>query len=330
MKLQTFLLAALSTWAGTSTAQTLNWYTPPAPAPRASIGLAYDAATHSTLLFGGAGDNGATYGDTWIWLGGWHLLSPAASPSPRQGAGMAYDAAAGNIVLFGGCSNNGSTCTYLNDTWTWDGTTWTQRFPAVSPSPRVTNMAYDPVTKNVVLFGGTNSYSAGLLGDTWTWDGVSQTWTQLSPSTSPPARLGPLAYDPATASVVLFGGGIEHPPGGGGTAYGDTWNWNGTNWVQQFPASAPSARLGAALAYDPQIRALVLFGGAVGGDWENSSADSWTWNGSTWTQVHPATTPPNRYDFAMSYDPGEKAVLMFGGFSTADAQGGPWLLALTP
>jgi len=80
----------------------------------------------------------------------------------------------------------------------------------------------------------------------------------------------------------------------------------------------------------PQIRALVLFGGAVGGDWENSSADSWTWNGSTWTQVHPATTPPNRYDFAMSYDPGEKAVLMFGGFSTADAQGGPWLLALTP
>lgn len=239
---------------------------------------------------------------------------------------MAYDEAAGNVVLFGGCTDNSPTCTYLNDTWTWDGTTWTQQFPSTSPSPRVAYMAYDAAARTVVLFGGINS--AGELGDTWTWDGVAKTWTQQSPDASPAPRLAPLAYDPATRSVVLFGGGIEHPPASGGTAYGDTWNWNGTTWTQQFPATAPSARLGAGMAYDPGLGALVLFGGAVGGDWVNSADDTWTWDGTNWTQIFPATLPPNRYYFGMSYNPIAKAVVMFGGFSTAAARGGPWLLAL--
>jgi len=148
--------------------QTVNWYAPASPPPRAAPGWAYDAATLTTVLFGGAGYGGVTYGDTWIWQNDWHQLSPPSSPSPRQAHAMAYDGAAHNVVLFGGCSsNNVDTCTYLNDTWIWDGTTWTQQFPAQSPSPRATNMVYDAATKTVVLFGGANS-STDDLGDTWT------------------------------------------------------------------------------------------------------------------------------------------------------------------
>ena len=44
--------------------------------------------------------------------------------------------ATGALLVVGGCSQNGSTCTFLNDTWTWDGTNWTQQSPPVSPSPR--------------------------------------------------------------------------------------------------------------------------------------------------------------------------------------------------
>jgi len=62
------------------------------------MGMAYDAATKSTVLFGGSGP----VGDTWAWRGVWFELSPATSPSPRAGPGMTNDGAAGNIVLFGG------------------------------------------------------------------------------------------------------------------------------------------------------------------------------------------------------------------------------------
>jgi hypothetical protein len=45
-------------------------------------------------------------------------------------------------------------------------------------------------------------------------------------------------------------------------------------------------------------------------------------------QLHPATVLSNRYNFSMAFDPGFKATLMFGGFSTAAARGGTWLLGL--
>src|SRR5438045_437701 len=70
--------------------------------------------------------------------GSWTQVFPATSPPPRGAGGMAFDAARGNVVLFGGAvrtSGQSSNSSY-GDTWTWDGTNWTQRSPAASPSPR--------------------------------------------------------------------------------------------------------------------------------------------------------------------------------------------------
>jgi hypothetical protein len=92
---------------------------------------------------------------------------------------MAFDASTNQLVLFGG---EGWTVPSLNDTWTWDGTSWTLTTPAASPLGRNdAGMGYDAATGQLVLFGGYNNTA---LGDTWTWDGT--TWTQASPSTSPP------------------------------------------------------------------------------------------------------------------------------------------------
>jgi hypothetical protein len=319
-----FMAAAAMTHAGTLGAQTANWVEMGSPSARCCMGMAYDPATRSTLLFGGVGPipDQTVYGDTWIWQGGWFRLSPATSPSPRNGAGMAFDGAAGNIVFFGGI---GSTGTYLNDTWTWDGTNWTQQFPPVSPPARnQMGMVYDTATQTVVLFGG-NSAGGGVLGDTWTWDGVAKTWTQHNPVASPSARTAPMAYDAAAKTVVLFGGGN----GIGTVQFTDTWTWDGTNWVQQFPASAPPARTLASMTYDANLGAAVLFGGYAG-SWEDSLNDTWTWNGTNWTEIYPATVPPNRYSFSMNYDPINKAILMFGGYSSGPARGDTWLLALAP
>jgi hypothetical protein len=168
---------------------------------------------------------------------------------------MAYDAATGTGVLF----DHGQT-------WTWDGTTWTQQQPASSPSPReYAAMAYDAATKTVVLFGGT---AAGPLNDTWTWNGT--TWTQQHPATSPPADIDvPMAYDAATGTAVLFGAG--------GHIGNGTWTWDGSNWTVQSPATSPQwFEVSTSMAYDASTSTVVLFA---------SDGTTWTWDGTTWTQV---------------------------------------------
>jgi hypothetical protein len=54
----------------------------------------------------------------------WTQKLPAKSPSGRHGHAMAYDSAHGQVVLFGGL---GADNTVLSDTWTWDGSNWTQK-----------------------------------------------------------------------------------------------------------------------------------------------------------------------------------------------------------
>jgi hypothetical protein len=103
-----------------------------------------------------------------------------------MGMGMTYDGVRGRVVLFGG-----TTLTHnLGDTWTWDGTTWTEQNPAVSPSARwAMGMSYDAASSEALLFGGSGV--GGVLGDTWTWDGT--TWRipfvahlHLDPQSGPP------------------------------------------------------------------------------------------------------------------------------------------------
>jgi hypothetical protein len=309
----------------------LNWVSPslsPTPPGTCCFGMAYDYATQSTVLFGGSADP-PYLDDTWILRGHWSQVSPATSPPPRGGPGMAWDGAAGNIVLFGGVGDDGK---YFNDTWTWDGVTWTQQLPLVSPPARAIEpqgMTYDAASKTVVLFGGLNSGrpcqpNGNALGDTWTWDGIAKTWTQQFPAVSPSARRAPMAYDAATRSVVLFGG-----DNGASVDYSDTWTWNGATWTQRFPAAAPLARQCGSVAYDGTLGAVVLFGGFAG-SWPNSLDDTWAWNGADWVQAKPATVPPNRYSAGMTYVPAVKGLVMFGGLSSGPGRQDTWIFTLVP
>jgi hypothetical protein len=185
-------------------------------------------------------------------------------------------------------------------------------------------MVYDPARGNIVLFGGYGSNNV-VIGDTWTWDGRSKTWTKRNPASSPSARSAPMTYDQTSQAVFLFGGNGTNE----GDEFTDTWNWNGTTWTQQFPAFTPQARTSASMTYDSGLGGVVLFGGYAG-VWEDSLNDTWTWNGTMWTEIYPATAPPNRYSFGMDYDPANKVVLMFGGYSSGPARGDTWLLELAP
>ena len=210
--------------------------------------------------------------------------STTADQLARAYAQLAYDKKQHSLVLFGGKNGNGD----LADTWTWNGTTWTQRHPSTSPGPiGGVSMAYDDSTGLIVLFGGCPLGCMQSSATTWTWDGTN--WTQRHPLNSPPARTNAsLVYDAALGQLVLFGG---EGTGAQSLPLADTWTWDGTNWTQQHPATSPSARLNMSMAYDATTRTVVLFGGDDQKAPVPTLADTWTWDGTTWTRQSPATAP---------------------------------------
>jgi hypothetical protein len=117
----------------------------------------------------------------------------------------------------------------LDDTWTWDGSTWTQQHPAATPPGGAAWAAYDPTRRNLVLCVTGPAADA----QTWVWDGTG--WKQKHPATSPKPRLfASIAYDDAVGKVVLFGGkGVG--AGVTGDATNELWLWDGANWEQWRP-----------------------------------------------------------------------------------------------
>jgi adhesin/invasin len=317
------------------------------PPPAMGSAMATDPATGDELLFGGFDNpndttDGTVVGGTWSWNDtAWSALSPATSPSPRAFAQMATDPATGQVVLMGGQDGTtfyGGTYVYAHGTWTKvlsASTTDT----ATTPSERAFGaMAWDPASAQLVLFGGQDQATA--YGGTWVWNGTSDTWQQVEAAatngTTPPARYGAaMAYDPALGELVLFGG-TSGTPGG---AMNDTWAWNGTAWHQlTVTGSTPSARFGATMSYDPALGELVLFGGTV----EDASGtismdgDTWTFDGTSWSELNPGAAPSARYGAAGAYDATSQQLLLFGGSTNAASiapsvfAGGTWSFESPP
>jgi hypothetical protein len=224
---------------------------------------------------------------------------------------MAFDPARHQVVLFGGTSG----FPFYNDTWIWNGVDWQQAHPAVSPPARADpGMAYDSTHHQIVLFGGWGP--GPVLNDTWTWDGTN--WTEQHPTTSPSPRLvHALTDDPPEGGLILFGG--ISGPGGNDTPLGDTWKWDGTNWVQLDPAASPSPRH-ATSAWSPALGRIVLFGGYDG----TYLGDTWSFDGSTWTELSPSTSPGPRMNNGMATLGGKIVVAL--GWNGVTHLGDTWFL----
>ena len=218
----------------------------------------------------------------------------------------APNASAGSKVVLLDTGNYPSFSNFLNETWTFSGTDWTNTSSGLvnaSPLPARINgtMSYDGT--NVMLFGGQGgSALTGVLGDTWLWNGT--TWSQATPATSPFARYKAESAYLSGTGVVLFGGQ---------SLLGkllETWIWNGTTWslVSVANGSSPNARTDHVMAASSSL--VVLFGGEGTNQQFN---DTWTFNGTTWTKLAPATSPSVRSGACMSYDSTNSLWVMFGG-----------------
>ena len=90
---------------------------------------------------------------------------------------------------------------------------------------------------------------------------------------------------------------------------------------QQSPATSPPARRDATMAYDAATRTVVLFSGVS----SSLVADTWVWDGATWTKQSPATHPTARFGASMAYDAATGNVVLFSGLSKRSARlGDTW------
>lgn len=270
--------------------------------------------------------------------GYWSPQSVPSSPSGRAGFGVVYDTAMGKVVVFGGCTSGAFTgldCNATNELWAFSGDVWTQLHSGISPSARVLpQMAYDPTTGSIVMFGGLSGYPNNTaLNDTWEFNGTS--WSELSPTTSPPASGmdESMAYDPAAGAIVLFASGERAGAGGTETAYlNETWELSGGQWTEVENGTGPSPRGGEALDFDPATSSLLLFGGsACSGPADSEGCPNlggtWTFANGSWTPKTPSVSPSPRALAAMAYDPLLKAALLFGGQSADAALDDMWVYA---
>ncbi|MEZ4270845.1 MAG: hypothetical protein R3C68_05255 [Myxococcota bacterium] len=389
-------------WNGTSWRQALPATRPPA---RAFHRMAYDESRDRTVLFGGdstAASGGGELNDVWEWDGhDWRQVVPPTSPPARSFAMLTYDDARRVVVMHGGfgyaptgstdcgagavASAPGGFCNF-NDTWTWDGSTWSMRCDSSSVTsdcayPPISGgaaMAYDQERAVVVMFGGTGvdcSHPEGLCDETWEWNG--QDWSKRLPADvtgdgSPNARIdSQFVYDSHRNQLLLIGGDNEFDGCDGAPSCGDVmWRWDGSDWTQRLntrralPLSG--ARSDPGLAYDQRRDNFVFFGGRINGisplheditwsfdglgwtetpaatpngrqapvmvynvardrtllfggidhrlsGFSDELADTWEWNGSSWSQINSLTVPPPRESAAYAYDSANQVVMMYGG-----------------
>jgi len=130
------------------------------------------------------------------------------------------------------------------------------------------------------------------------------------------------AASPEAAPLcTLFGGATTD-----GEILGDTWRWDGQNWLRRRPAGAlPLARTNASFTEDTRRRRGMLFGG------RNTLVDfddSWEWDGETWLDVSPllgSVRPLPRSAHAAAYAEQRAEGVLFGGARPQQRFGDTWV-----
>jgi hypothetical protein len=82
-------------------------------------------------------------------------------------------------------------------------------------------------------------------------------------------------------------------------------------WSPQSPAMSPGPRKSGAFAFDGTT--MILFGGQD--NLSQYNGETWSWDGTNWNKLSPATSPSARTAAVAAYDPIGHQLVMFGGVS---------------
>jgi hypothetical protein len=174
----------------------------------------------------------------------------------------------------------------------------------------------------------------------WILDGAngsgSASWIAVSPTGTAPAQrvYSSSAYDPVTASLIVFGGNNCS------TGYfNDVWVLSSANGEVGTPGwsklatsgTPPAARESASATYDSVNNILTVYGGDAGGAgfgdvWVLSHANG---SGGTpaWTKLSPSGAAPGpRTGQSATYDSVSNRMMIFGGVNNTLTMSDTWLL----
>ncbi|HOG43140.1 MAG TPA: kelch repeat-containing protein, partial [bacterium] len=270
--------------------------------------LAHSAAINNKngnmLIFGGAFAKDVFANDTWIFnteTRSWRQIIQNNGPSGRMAASIVYDSDRNRFVMFGGMSLESG----LNELWEFivEEEIWVQvTVTGDAPSPRTgASMAYDPVRKKIILFGGGDFNFA--LQDTWEYDTQNIQWENRSgDDVTPPGmrEFAVMGYDSNTGTAVLYGG----DSGENGTVYSDIWKYepiSGT-WSNISFSNGPESRMWGTGSFAENRSELAIFGGLLPA---SESNDLWTWknNLAQWERYAPMIIQPSsRSDYGFVSD----------------------------
>lgn len=250
------------------------------------------------------------------------LNNPAPYPTllARRDGGIAYDPIQGKVLMYGGLQS-GPTLT-LNDTWTFDGGTWTQLAPATTPPPRWGHrLVYDSHRARIVTFGGRSPTTTAVANDTWEWDGTN--WQQVFPLASANARaFYSMAFDDRRGKVVMYG--TQSGATVGSLGGNQTWEYDGTTWTQIVTPFTPPGLEAPAMVYDKGRGVTVMFGGFNGTPPGTDYRTTWEYDGNDWVVRPTVNAPLTGYRTGCVYDDTRQRVVLYGGYANAVIQQNIW------
>lgn len=177
--------------------------------------------------------------------------------------------------------------------------------------------------KGWLLFGGSD----GTKTYDETWIFVDNEWSKIEvaggahPTACSDASL---EYLPSRSVWILFGGRDA-----AGKALGQTWEFDGKQW-KDLNVSSPSARWGAAMAYQSSLDRLVLYGGTT--RYSPEFEDTWVFKVSegSWEQLPAKGKGPGPRAFAALAECGDNSSMLIyggrGGFPLESADAKTWAL----
>ncbi len=284
------------------------------PSSRSLFVFATDPTTNTIWMVGGQDETGVI-SEFWQYQNGkWNQtgLNLTKGPSACSTPTAAYDTDRKRLIVV--CADS--------STFEWDASssTWTTASPTTTPPLRnFSSMAYDPVQKKTVLFGGFDTIN--FLDQTWLWDGTN--WSQQKNNTPTGRQLAAMWFDPLMKKTVVYGGIGRASSLDRLERYSDMWSFDGSGWTQMKSVTAtPGQRYGAQVTVDPTSGTVLLFGGMrldINGQTSTQvyANDMWKWDGNaqSWTQIQPQTVPTGRENGGMTYDPTQNQFVLFGGYN---------------
>ncbi len=173
-----------------SVSLTDTWTSVPAWALKASSGLGqraghtlfFDPSINKSVTHGGASNNTFTL----LWNGTSWEFGPFSGPASRWIAASAYDAGRARGVLFGGGLAPGSTAGAVsNETWEWNGSSWSLVDSSGPASGQGAVMFYHAGVGKLFLYGGADA--AGTpSGSTYVWTTSAPCYPNCDASTAAP------------------------------------------------------------------------------------------------------------------------------------------------